>query len=74
MPVSRSEAWVQVAELDEKDRIRFTAEFCRIMGELGWEGKAFIGHLLGLWFDPFDGLVKSQKTPFFVIPAEAGIQ
>ena len=21
-----------------------------------------------------DGLVKSQKTPFFVIPAEAGIQ
>jgi len=52
--VSRSEEWAQVAELDEKDGIRFTAEFRRIMGELGREGKAFIGHLPGLWFDPFE--------------------
>jgi len=33
---------------------------------------AFFAHHL-LTFN-FDGLVKSQKTPFSVIPAEAGIQ
>ncbi len=32
MPVSRSEEWVQVAELDEKDQIRFTAEFRMLRG------------------------------------------
>ena len=57
MTVSRSDEWVQVAELDDRDQIRFTAEFRRIMGELGWEGKAFVGHLLGLWYDPFEHML-----------------
>ncbi|MFI5456698.1 MAG: hypothetical protein ACHRXM_14715 [Isosphaerales bacterium] len=29
-------------------------EFQALMGEPAWESKAFIGHLLGLWYDPFE--------------------
>ena len=57
MPISRHEDWVQIAELDEQDQIRFTAEFQAIMGDLGWEAKAFVGHLLSLWYDPFEHLL-----------------
>jgi hypothetical protein len=57
MPISRKDEWMQIAELDEGDHIRFTAEFGDIMGELGWEAKAFVGHLLGLWYDPFEHLL-----------------
>ena len=57
MPVSRGETWVQIAELDESDRIRFTDDFRSLMGELGWEAKKFVGHLLGLWYDPFEHLL-----------------
>ena len=57
MPVSRHEAWVQIAELDAHDQIRFTREFQDLMGELGWEAKAFVGHLLGLWYDPFEHML-----------------
>ena len=27
------------------------------MGDLGWEAKAFVGHLLALWYDPFEHLL-----------------
>lgn len=54
MPISRDEEWIQIAELDAENRIRFTAEFQALMGELGWEAKAFVGHLLGLRYDPFE--------------------
>lgn len=27
------------------------------MGDPGWEAKAFVGHLLGLWYDPFEHLL-----------------
>lgn len=57
MPISRKDEWVQVAELDENDRIYFTAEYRKAMGQLGWEAKAFVGHLLGLWCDPFEHLL-----------------
>jgi len=57
MPVSRKEEWVQVAELDETDQIWFTAQFRAIMGKLGWQAKAFVGHLLGLWYDPFEHML-----------------
>ena len=57
MAISRNEAWVQIAHLDEKDQIRFTPEFQDLMGELGWEAKAFVGHLLGLWYDPFEHML-----------------
>jgi hypothetical protein len=43
----RNEDWLQVALLDERDQIRFTSEFQRLLGELGWEVRAFVGHLLG---------------------------
>jgi hypothetical protein len=57
MPVSRNDEWVQIAELDAQDHIRFTQEFQSLMGNLGWEAKAFVGHLLGLWYDPFEHML-----------------
>jgi hypothetical protein len=57
MPISRNDDWVSIAELNELDEIRFTSEFLTLMGELGWEAKAFIGHLLGLWYDPFEHML-----------------
>ena len=57
MPISRHEDWVQIAELDNQDQIRFTPEFRALMSDLGWEAKAFVGHLLGLWYDPFEHLL-----------------
>jgi hypothetical protein len=57
MPISRHENWVQIAELDDHDQIRFTPEYQELMGDLGWEAKALVGHLLGLWYDPFEHLL-----------------
>ncbi|HVA47767.1 MAG TPA: hypothetical protein VNH11_15470 [Pirellulales bacterium] len=57
MTISRKDDWIQLAELDEQDQIRFTEEFRSLMGDLGWEAKAFVGHLLGLWYDPFEHLL-----------------
>src|SRR5260370_17488372 len=57
MPVSRREHWVRIAELDDHDQIKFTPEFQAIMGDLGWGAKAFVGHLLGLWYDPFEHML-----------------
>jgi hypothetical protein len=57
MPIHRHEDWIQIAELDQQDQIRFTAEFQAIMGDLGWEAKAFVGHLLAIWYDPFEHLL-----------------
>jgi hypothetical protein len=55
--ISLSEKWVQIAKLDANDQIWFSNEFQALMGELGWEAKAFVGHLLGLWYDPFEHLL-----------------
>jgi len=52
--ISQKDEWVQIAALNERDEILFTPEFLGTMGELGWEAKAFVGHLLGLWYDPFE--------------------
>ena len=57
MPISSHEDWVQIAELDDQDQIRFTPEFRALMSDLEWEAKAFVGHLLGLWYDPFEHLL-----------------
>lgn len=57
MTISRSEEWIQIAELNERDEIYFTPAFQELMGELGWEAKAFVGHLLGLWYDPFEHML-----------------
>ena len=52
-----NEPWIQIASLDDQNRIYFTDEFRKIMGDLGWEAKAFVGHLLGLWTDPFEQML-----------------
>ena len=57
MTISQDEEWVQIAKLDANDQIWFTNEFQALMGDLGWEAKAFVGHLLGLWYDPFEHLL-----------------
>jgi hypothetical protein len=57
MTISRNEAWVQIADLDEDDHIHFTHAFRELMNDLGWEAKAFVGHLLGLWYDPFEHML-----------------
>jgi hypothetical protein len=55
--IYHDEPWVQIAYLNEHNQIYFTEEFREIMGELGWEAKAFTGHLLGLWYDPFEHML-----------------
>jgi hypothetical protein len=57
MTISRNEEWVQIAGLDESDQIHFTPEFQSLMADLGWRAKAFVGHLLGLWYDPFEHML-----------------
>ena len=57
MTISRDEEWIQIAELNEHDQIRFTSEFQELSSELDWEAKAFVGHLLGLWYDPFEHIL-----------------
>ena len=57
MVISRNENWVGIAELNKQDEICFTCEFLALMGDLGWEAKAFVGHLLGLWYDPFEHML-----------------
>jgi hypothetical protein len=57
MTISRNEEWVQIAELDEDDQIRFTPAIRELMKDLGWEAKAFVGHLLSLWYDPFEHML-----------------
>lgn len=57
MTISRSEEWVQIAELNEENQIHFTLAFRELMGDLDWEAKAFVGYLLGLWYDPFEHML-----------------
>ena len=54
MTISRNDDWIRVAALNERDEILFTHEFLEVMGEIGWGAKAFVGHLLGLWYDAFE--------------------
>jgi hypothetical protein len=57
MTISQREEWVQIAQLDARDQICFTSEFQGLMEDLGWEAKAFVGQLLGLWYDPFEHML-----------------
>ena len=57
MPISRNDEWIQIADLDDRDQIRFTREYQDLMGDLGWEAKKFVGHLLGIWYDPFEHML-----------------
>ena len=40
-PIRRTEEWVQIAELDEDNQVRFTPAFRELMNDLDWEAKAF---------------------------------
>src|SRR5712691_2471530 len=57
MTIRHDEEWVQIATLNDQDHIYFTEEYCELMRDLGWDAKAFVGHLLGLWYDPFEHLL-----------------
>jgi hypothetical protein len=47
MTISRNEEGTQIGQPDETDHLRFTEEFQSLMGDLGWEAKAFVGHSNG---------------------------
>jgi hypothetical protein len=53
----RHEDWIQIAALDDQGQIRFMQEYQDLMGDLGREAKAFVGHLLALWYDPFQHML-----------------
>ncbi|MBI4229441.1 MAG: hypothetical protein HY608_01255 [Planctomycetes bacterium] len=57
MTIRRDEEWIQIAELNDANEIRFTPAFRDLMGDLDWEAKAFVGHLLGIWYDPFEHML-----------------
>ena len=57
MPVRRRDEWIQIAELTEDDRIKFTQAFLAIVDDEEGDATRFVGHLLGLWFDPFEHLL-----------------
>jgi hypothetical protein len=57
MPIHRDDYLLQVAELDAQDQIRFTTKFEALMGDLGRDAKALVGHLLGLCYDPFEHML-----------------
>lgn len=72
MPIHRSEEWVKIAELDAHDRIVFTSAYRALMEDLGWEAKAFVGHLLGLWYDPFEHLLDYTSGEATCSPDQPG--
>ncbi|MBC7813987.1 MAG: hypothetical protein H7175_22730 [Burkholderiales bacterium] len=57
MTIAHDEEWIQIATLNQHNQIYFTPEFIDLMGELGWSAKALVGHLLGLWYDPFEHML-----------------
>ncbi len=39
MTISQKEEWIQIAELDEDEQIRFTPAYRELVEDIGWEGK-----------------------------------
>ncbi len=72
MAIHREEDWVRLVALDDHDQIRFTPEFRELMSDLGWEAKAFVGHLLGLWYDPFEHLLDYTSGEATCSPDQPG--
>ena len=70
--IRHDELWVQIAFLDDQNRIYFTDEFLEIMDELSWEAKAFAGHLLGLWYDPFEHMLDYTSGEARFTPDQPG--
>jgi hypothetical protein len=75
MTIRHDEEWIAIAQLDEQNQIYFTREFQALIGDLGWEVKAFVGHLLGMWYDPFEHMlafIGKPKQPTFTVCQLAG--
>lgn len=53
-PEDFNQPWIRIAELDLGGRRVFTKEYLEIMGELGWEAKAFAAHLITHWSDEYE--------------------
>jgi hypothetical protein len=71
--IRHDEEWITIAQLDEHNQIYFTREFQDLMGDLGWEAKALIGHLLGLWYDPFEHLLDYTSGEAIHTPDQPGL-
>jgi hypothetical protein len=72
MTIRQDEEWIAIAHLDQHNQIYFTAEFQALMGDLGWEAKAFVGHLLGLWYDPFEHMLDYTSGEVLHTPDQPG--
>jgi len=53
-PNDFKEPWIKIAELNPEGRVVFTREYLEIMGELGWQAKAFAAHLITHWSDEYE--------------------
>jgi hypothetical protein len=72
MTIHKNEEWIQIAELSDDDQIFFTKEFVELVEEMGWEAKAFVGHLLGLWYDPFEHMLDFNTGDATETPDQPG--
>ncbi len=72
--IRHDEPWMQIASLDAQNHIFFTDEFREMMGALGWEAKAFVGHLLGLWADPFEHMLDYTSREAKVTADQPGLK
>jgi hypothetical protein len=61
VPIGRNKRWVQIAYLDVQEQIQYTRLFQDLMGELGWEVRPCVGHLIGLWYDPFEHMLDGSR-------------
>lgn len=59
-PEDFNEPWIRIAELHSEGRIIFTKEYLEIMGELGWQAKAFAAHLITHWSDEYEHALDYQ--------------
>jgi hypothetical protein len=72
MTIRHDEEWIAIAQLDQQNYIYFTPEFRELMGDLGWEAKALVGHLLGLWYDPFEHMLDYTSGQACYTPDQPG--
>ena len=60
-PEDFREPWIKIADLDPEGRIKFRKQYLEIMGELGWQAKAFAAHLITQWRDEYEHALDNHE-------------
>lgn len=47
--LDRTDEWVQLCELNEKNELCFTKEYLKLTSHLGWDARKFVAHLVVGW-------------------------